>query len=168
MLGTRLSSPRRSTIPLRRSVSRTVLFARATISRMPQRLEGVVDGPERLRAGHVDLADRLEVEDDRVGRRLAGANPREQVVLEDVGVGEDQLRLEAMDHARRGSASPPVSSSRSLKREPSRLRPSEAMCGWSIVWISRMKLRATPIATPGRMLMSEHPEQGAERGPELE
>ena len=25
------------------------------------------------------------------------------------------------------------------------------MCGWPIVWISRMKLSATPIATPGRM-----------------
>ena len=42
------------------------------------------------------------------------------------------------------------------------------MCGWSIVWISRMKLRATPIATPGRMSISDHSEQGAERCPELE
>ena len=31
------------------------------------------------------------------------------------------------------------------------------MCGWSIVWISRMKLRATPIATPGRMSIRTTP-----------
>jgi hypothetical protein len=62
-----------------------------------ERLEGVVDGPQRLRAGHVELTDRLEVEDDGVGPRVECANPREEVVLEDVGVGEDQLRLEAMD-----------------------------------------------------------------------
>jgi len=61
------------------------------------REEQHVDGPEDLRAGHVELADRLEVEDHRVGRRVERAYPREEVVLEDVGVGEDQLRLEAMD-----------------------------------------------------------------------
>ncbi len=67
----------------------------------PARLEGVVDGPQRLRARHVELADRLEVEDDRVGRRVERANPRQEVVLEDVGVGEDQLRLEGVEPASR-------------------------------------------------------------------
>ena len=63
----------------------------------PERVERVVDRPECLLAGHVHLADRLEVEDDRARRRLGRADSREEVVLEEVGVGEDQLGFEAMD-----------------------------------------------------------------------
>ena len=42
------------------------------------------------------------------------------------------------------------------------------MCGWSIVWISRMKLRATPIATPGelRRESSEREQREQSRDPD--
>jgi hypothetical protein len=42
------------------------------------------------------------------------------------------------------------------------------MCGWSIVWISRMKLRATPNPDARKDVDQDHAEQGAERRPEFE
>ena len=67
-----------------------------------------MDGPQRLHARHVHLADRLEVDDDRAGRRLGRTDSREKVVLEDIGVGEDQLRLEAVDQDARNRRCPRV------------------------------------------------------------
>ncbi|HEX6027324.1 MAG TPA: hypothetical protein VFZ00_35315 [Solirubrobacter sp.] len=64
------------------------------------------------------MADGLEVEDDGAGRRVGRSNSLEQVVLEQIGVGEDQFRFEAMDqYARTGVASGLYS--RSTKRPPS-------------------------------------------------
>src|SRR3954451_25003884 len=48
------------------------------------RLERVVDRPECLRARHVHLADRTEVEDYRGRRRPGRTNARKEVVLEEV------------------------------------------------------------------------------------
>src|SRR3954454_10543234 len=60
-----------------------------------ERVEGVAYRPQRLRARHVHLAHRLEVEDDCAGQRIGRTYSREEVVLEEIGIGEDQLRLEA-------------------------------------------------------------------------
>ena len=100
----------------------------------PERVEGVVHRPQRLRARHVHVADRLEVEDDRAGPRLRRVNSREHVVLEEIGVGEDQLRLEAMDqHAgnrRRVRVVLEVDEARAVAAAPERRRCADGRsCG---------------------------------------
>ena len=123
--------------------------------------------PQRLRARHVHVADRLEVEDDRAGPRLRRVDAREHVVLEEIGVGEDQLRLEAMDqHAgnrRRGWVVLEVDEARAVAAAPER---------GDVRMVDRVDQQDEAERDADRDAREDvdqdHPEQGAERRPELE
>ena len=123
--------------------------------------------PECLRARHVHLADRLEVEDDRARRRLGRANSREEVVLEQIGIGKDQLRLEAMDqHAgnrRRLRVVLEVTEARAVAAAPERgdVRVADR--------VDQQDEAEGDADRDARKDVDEnHAEKGAERRPELE
>src|SRR4051794_12891283 len=131
------------------------------------RVERVVYRLQCLRARHVHLADRSEVEDDRAGWRLGRANAREQVVLEEIGIREDQLRLEAMDQRpgnRRGSRiGLDVTEARAVAAAPER---------GDVRVVDRVDQQDEAEGDADRDARKDvdedHAEQGAERRPELE
>ena len=126
-----------------------------------------MDRSECLLAGHVHLADRLEVEDDRARRRLGRVDSREEVVLEEVGVGEDQLGFEAMDqHARdrrRLRIVLEVPEARAVATAPEHgdVRVADRVD-------EQDEAERDADRDAGKDVDEDHAEQGAERGPELE
>ena len=126
-----------------------------------------MDRGERLSAGDVDERHRLEVQDDDLGRRVGRPDAPEQLLLEDVGIGEDQLRLEAIDqhprHRGRVLVVLEIAEARAVAAAP------ELGDVWVVDRVDQQdEAERDPDGDPRKDVDEDHAQQRAERRPELE